>query len=285
MAFISLCDRNQDPEESETGWDGGKVEKRLPGPNQAVSGRRRETQMTFSDLSQFLNAWPRTPGQFQVRELQADDGRLLLQVRIDLGVIQMEAEGRPDGQRPAGHASMLEYAMARKQEAGLDFSLDEAECVSIRDEAILFYHRYVAFFNLNRFEAVMRDADHALSCLNLCRDHAADDNDRLRLEHLRPQVFTMKVRAAAELAMAHRQPRAAMSAIDQGLEELQSILGSEGAERSNEIQLLRGMREMLVPKLPSSQRVELEDRLKAALDAENYELAAILRDELKMMKD
>ena len=76
-----------------------------------------------------------------------------------------------------------------------------------------------------------------------------------------------------------------MSAIDQGLEELESILGSEGAERSNEIQLLRGMREMLVPKLPSSQRVELEDRLKAALDAENYELAAILRDELKMMKD
>ena len=45
------------------------------------------------------------------------------------------------------------------------------------------------------------------------------------------------------------------------------------------------MREMLVPKLPSSQRVELEERLQAALDDENYELAAILRDELRMMKD
>jgi protein-arginine kinase activator protein McsA len=45
------------------------------------------------------------------------------------------------------------------------------------------------------------------------------------------------------------------------------------------------MREALVPKLPASQRVELQQRLQAALDAENYELAAILRDELRMMSD
>ena len=107
----------------------------------------------------------------------------------------------------------------------------------------------------------------------------------VRLEHLRPQVFTMKVRAAAELAMSHRQPRAAMAAIDQGLSELEELLGPDAARRSNEVHLLRGMREMLVPKLPSSQRVELEERLQAALDDENYELAAILRDELRMMKD
>ena len=224
-------------------------------------------------------------GQFQVRELQADDGRLLIQVRIDLGAIQMEAEGRPDGQRPGGHGTLLEYALAQKQQKGAEFNLDEGECRAIRDEAVQFYHRYVAYFNLNRFESVIRDADHTLSCLNLCREHAASDQDRHRLEHMRPQVFTMKVRAAAELAMSHRQPKAAMTAIDQGLDELESMLGSEASQRSNEVQLLRGMREMLVPKLPSSQRVELEERLQAALDAENYELAAILRDELKMMKD
>ena len=241
--------------------------------------------MTFTDLTHFFSSWPRNRGQFQVRELQADDGRLLIQVRIDLGAIQMEAEGRPDGQRPDGHGTLLECALTQKKESGADYSLDEGECRAIRDEAVQFYHRYVAYFNLNRFEAVMRDADHALSCLNLCRDHASSDQDRHRLEHLRPQVFTMKVRAAAELAMANRQPRAAMSAIDQGLVELESMLGSEAAPRSNEVQLLRGMREMLVPKLPSSQRVELEERMQAALDAENYELAAILRDELKMMKD
>ncbi|HBZ97698.1 MAG: hypothetical protein CMJ41_09110 [Phycisphaerae bacterium] len=241
--------------------------------------------MDFSDLTRFLADWPRAMGQFQVREVQAADGRMLIQVRIDLGVIQMETEGRPDGEKPGGHPSLLDRATARLAEEGSQVLLDTDECRAIRDEAVQFYHRYVAFFNLNRFEAVIRDADHALRCLDLCRDHAGSEEDRVRLEHLRPQVFTMKVRAAAELAMSHRQPRAAMAAIDQGLSELEELLGPDVAERSNEMHLLRGMREMLVPKLPASQRVELEERLQAALDDENYELAAILRDELRMMKD
>ena len=57
-----------------------------------------------------------------------------------------------------------------------------------------------------------------------------------------------------------------------------------GAE-PNEVQLLRGMRDALIPKLPVSQRNELQERLRAALDSENYELAAILRDELRMLGD
>ena len=57
----------------------------------------------------------------------------------------------------------------------------------------------------------------------------------------------------------------------------------EAFNQANEVQVLRGMRDALVPKLPMSQRVELEERLRAAIDAENFELAAILRDELRML--
>ncbi len=45
------------------------------------------------------------------------------------------------------------------------------------------------------------------------------------------------------------------------------------------------MRDALVPKLPVSQRMELKERLQAALDAENYELAAVLRDELRLLTE
>ena len=75
----------------------------------------------------------------------------------------------------------------------------------------------------------------------------------------------------------------AVQLINNGLEELEEILPVDQFEQSNEVILLRGMRDLLVPKLPSSQRAELEDRLQRALDAENYELAAILRDELRQM--
>jgi protein-arginine kinase activator protein McsA len=45
------------------------------------------------------------------------------------------------------------------------------------------------------------------------------------------------------------------------------------------------MRAVLVPRLPTSQRAELEERLRRAVAAENFELAAILRDELRTLED
>ena len=38
-------------------------------------------------------------------------------------------------------------------------------------------------------------------------------------------------------------------------------------------------------KLPASQKNELRERLRVAVEQENYELAAILRDELRMLSD
>jgi hypothetical protein len=99
----------------------------------------------------------------------------------------------------------------------------------------------------------------------------------------------MRVRSQAELALATGDTKQAIRSLDQGIEELRSVFEDAGRtddfDRANEVQLLRGMRDALVPKLPSSQRAELQERLRAALDAENYELAAILRDELKMLDD
>ena len=227
------------------------------------------------DLSDVLVSWPREPGKFQVREVVAEDGRTLLQVRIDMGIVQMEIEGRPDGA-----PSVLERLQEEHDEPP---RLDAATCRALRDEAVMIHHRYVALFSVKRFEAVAADVRHNLRILDLCLHCAEHERDRNAMEHLRPQILTMGIRADAEAAMASNQPRVAMEALDRGLAELTSILGPQGIEQSNEVQLLRGMRDLLVPKLPSSQRVELEQRLESALAAENYELAAILRDELRMM--
>jgi hypothetical protein len=108
------------------------------------------------------------------------------------------------------------------------------------------------------------------------------------MEPLRMHTIMTRTRAQASAAIAAEDSKAALAIIDQGIEDIRLVadeleLPVEDFEDLEEVQLLRGMRESLVPRLPVSQRSELLDRLKAALAAENYELAAILRDELRMM--
>ncbi len=52
------------------------------------------------DLNSLLKDWPHESGAIKVRKIIGLDGNEKLQLRIDLGVLQMEMTGRPDGQRP-----------------------------------------------------------------------------------------------------------------------------------------------------------------------------------------
>lgn len=288
------------------------------------------------DVSRILKDWPYQPGQLSVRIVDGDDGRPKIQLRLDLGLLQMEFEGRPDGQRPGGYESLLEMYEAMlddAEEAAAEFAgdepfagdvdappaeggvADEAElpiadepaaeepdpdddrpfvldgeaCRQLREEAVQYYHRYVALFILEDYEGVVRDTSRNLRVLDLCARYAQSDEDRTVLEQFRPYILMMRARALASQAVKDKEPKAAILSIDEALERIRDHFSvraePELFEESGEVQLLKGMRDALVPKLPVSQKSELRDRLKKALEQENYELAAILRDELKMMPD
>jgi len=250
--------------------------------------------MDHTDLKELLQSWPYEPGRVNARRITGADDRPKLQVRIDLGVLQMEMEGRPDGQRPQDCESLLAYQLDRRDRYATQsgdpegFVLSPDECRALREEAVQYYHLYVALMSIGEFAGVVRDTTRNLEVCDLCRGHAASQPDRTVMEQFRPHVIMMRARADAEGALAAGQKSEALAAIDQGLAELRNYLDTsdQGAtyEHANEVQVLRGMREALVPKLPVSQRTELQERLQAALDAENYELAAVLRDELRLLE-
>jgi hypothetical protein len=52
------------------------------------------------DIDEALRNWDYKSGVVQARLVRAGDGREVLQMRVDLGVLQMETSGRPDGTRP-----------------------------------------------------------------------------------------------------------------------------------------------------------------------------------------
>lgn len=251
--------------------------------------------LSDDDLTHLLRSWPLEPGQITARKIIGHDDRPKIQVRIELGVIQMELTGRPDGTRPGEYESRLaqqrhrlkQYRAEAASETGFVITPDEAR--ELRDEALQYYHRYVALFALGEYQAVLGDTRHILEIDELCRECCMTEEDRMAMQSFRTSSITMKARAEAELALAGGQSKEAIGALDQGLNELrvyfQEIGRPDAFEQANEVSLLRGMRDVLVPKLPSSQRVELQQRIQAAIEAENFELAAILRDELRMMKD
>src|SRR5205814_6067233 len=69
-------------------------------------------RMNF-DISHLLEQWDYEPGEVAVRKFKGKDGSEKIQLRVDLGLLQMNATGRPDGKRPFGHESLLEHYKAR----------------------------------------------------------------------------------------------------------------------------------------------------------------------------
>lgn len=268
------------------------------------------------DLTKILEEWPFEPGKISVRVIEGKDGEPRIQVRLDLGVLQMHVAGRPDGKRPQGFDSLLEYHESQIDQMQMDEIGDEEpelepegflegdqdddeeqprparfltneECKALREEAQQYYHRYIALLVLEDYEAVVRDTSRNLRVLDLFRDYAIDEEDQLAMESHRPYIMMMRARSLASQAMKVEENKAAIFAIDEGLESLrtyyESIERPELFEESGEVQMLRDMRDALVPKLPVSQKAELRQRLDAAIASENFELAAILRDEIRML--
>ncbi len=287
------------------------------------------------DISGILKDWPYQPGQVNARIVQGADNQPRVQVRLDLGLLQMFADGRPDGEHPFGFPSLLEYHEARvdgeveqhEVEAGdgegkpdaaadapgreekvedstsemtgdmdepreprkEDVRLSADECRSMREEAAQFYQRYVACLALDDFERVIRDTTRNLRVVDLCANHAEGEHDKTVLEQFRPYIIMLRARALASQAIKENELKAAVASLDEALDSLKRHFTKQGTEKSfdqsSEVRMLRDMREALVPKLPVSQKAELRQRLQRALETENYELAAILRDELKQLKE
>ncbi len=229
------------------------------------------------DLRPLLQDWPFDAERLNARMLEIEEGRTVLQVRVELGILQMETKGRPDGGEDL--LTRLELAITAGEEVAIDPDLAAA----LRHEAVQVHQRYVAMLALERYADVVEDAARNLRVFDLCRRLAVEEDDRTVLEQFRPQVIATRARAAALQALRSERVPEARRLLDDAVAEIRRALPEHAAEPP-ECAMLEGMRDVLQPTLPVSQRHELERRIQSAITAENYELAAILRDELRQLK-
>ena len=77
------------------------------------------------------------PEKVTARLVTGLDDTPKIQMRIDLGLLQMETEGRPDGSRPRGCDSLLEhYRRLETTERRGDWKLEASDCSELQQEAV-----------------------------------------------------------------------------------------------------------------------------------------------------
>jgi hypothetical protein len=262
-------------------------------PNNSSKSRPSENnpEDTSKDITPLLQGWDYEAGAINVRKVAGLDGREKLQMRLDLGLLQMELTGRPDGHRPHGRESYLDYfeelLADYKKETGDDdgFTLTTDQCQDLREEAVMYYHRYLSLFILGDFPGVVRDTARQLRVLDICSNHAGEEHDRLILEQYRPYIIMMNTRASASLDFKDELFHKALTTVTDGLDQIREFFirfgQQEAFDKSNEVKILKRFARDIRRKLPVDPLDKLQSKLTRAVKREDYEEAARLRDEIQ----
>jgi hypothetical protein len=252
-------------------------------------------QMIRRDLDDIIQGWPcdPEPGEVLAREVRARDGRMVLQIRIELGVLQLEVGGRPDGLRPHGFTTYFEYlqhsAAGRGPAPGkktASWTMSAQQCIDADREFIQFYHRRIAWLALRRYDRTIQDADHTLALMDFVRSHATEEDYIASHEQFRGPVIFHRTQAATALALERQRPDEAIDAVRDGVDRLTSHQRAwwdqhDPTESPNNtfIAELRDLESEIRKKFSVAKT--LREQLDEAIASEDYELAARIRDQIQ----
>jgi hypothetical protein len=248
------------------------------------------------DISNVLDHWDYKPGCVVVRKFNGNDGKEKIQLRVDLGLLQMNADGRPDGKQPFGHPSLLEFYQAKLSkhlaatgDSDADFKLTPEDCSKLQLEALQYHHRYICLLQLNDYAGVVRDTERNLGVFDFVGEHAESEELGWSLRQFQPQLLMIRTRARAMQSLDNGDYADGIEHIELGIEEIRAFFRENGrgeiAEQSGELQSLEAWLGEVRANRPLSAREKLEQALSAAVQSEDYEKAAKVRDALRKLEE
>jgi hypothetical protein len=244
------------------------------------------------DLRGILKSWPYDADN-DARVTRGEDGREILQVRTPVGIEQYEMDGRPDGARPHGVESALQYYLARLEKAkasGVEaqFKLGVRECTELFNEGTLYYFRYVRLFQLKDWARTLRDTARNLRAFDLVRDHAERDEDRQFLEKWRPYIIRVSATAAAMLELEKHGYDRALRVVNEAIERIQRLDEFEDEtfkfEQERSLTAMQELASQILKNRPLSEMEQLEHQLRRAVERQEFERAAQLRDRIRVLR-
>lgn len=245
------------------------------------------------DLREVFGDWPYDPDDC-VRLVHGADGREIMQVRQPLGIEQYEVDGRPDGERPYGEESVLDYHMARQAKAEAEgakkpFKLGAEECAELFNEGALYYYRYARFFQIKEWARTARDTTRNLRLFDFVRQYARREEDRTQLEQWRPYILRINAAARAMAKLDAGRHDAALGIAREAIEQVEGLAEMENPtfqfERQRSVLALRELVDQILKARPVSELDRLQAELEKAVASERFERAAQLRDRIRALRE
>ena len=257
--------------------------------------RKKKKKSVKNDISPVLKAWEYDSQQdMMVRKIRGIDGKIKIQMRLDLGILQMEQEGRPDGKRPHGKESLLDYfegiveELERKYGTATDFTLDKEDCYALQQEGVQYYYRYLCFFQLGDYKRAERDTARNLRLFDFVKKYALNKQYIEEFEQYRPYVMMMNTRAKVLSALKSKDTPRAMDEIRDGIDKIEDVYKMDDGfygKQKTEITFLKSWADEIVRNYTPSKKQRLVEELRLAVENEEYEKAAKIRDKLNKMRD
>ena len=245
----------------------------------------------MQDLTALFEEWPYDE-EHNVRIVIAEDGRSILQVRLPLGMEQYEMNGRPDRARPYGKESVLANAEERLKrfivENGSDvgFEISAEDAAELQAEGILYYYRYLLLYQMQYFDMVVRDTEHNIHLCDLLERYCPDEEARNAVLQFRPYILRMNA-AATAMSIRHGTTQGdAVAVLQTAIDIIESLEPIESPafqfEQARSTNYLRSMmRSISGDEDDTASEPSLETELQEAIEREDYERAARIRDQLK----
>lgn len=236
-------------------------------------------------IDHILEDWTFSPDMVTTRVI-SNGKRQVIQLRVDMGLLQMEVEGRPDGDKPFGFVSTLDWIRGRELDED-EFKLDFEQCMAVDREFSQFYHRRICWIQLKKFAEAARDANHTLALMDACMRHSPNQEWTLSHEQHRPFVIFHRTQSLALQRVSEGEnAEQAIEEINAGLKLIEDFFDTYEIEEDYEddelVKRLIEIREDLRDRFEVGQT--LEERLEEAVASEQFELAARLRDEIQKRK-
>jgi hypothetical protein len=244
------------------------------------------------DITSILRNWEYDPDN-STRIIKADDGRDVLQVRQPLGIEQYEMEGRPDGRRPHGVESYLKWYQDRleshKKKTGSEqgFRLSHDDLLKLQNEGIIYYYRYLMLFQMGDYSRTARDTSHNLKICELIEQYGEDSKGKKEILQYRPYILRVNAISNAMISLNQQLKSAAKDILESAIELIQNMPNIETPtfqfEKLRSLLSLRAtLKEILGKEI--SPLDELKAKLQEAVNDEEYETAAELRDKIIKME-